>query len=55
MIQRKGDLVIQILPNVKQETIKPYIASTILRGTKIYTDEYAIYSNLEEMGFMRYM
>jgi hypothetical protein len=30
MIERNGDVVIHILPNVQQETIKPYIAATII-------------------------
>ena len=40
-----------MLANVQQKTIKPIIESTILPGTKIYTDEYDIYARLSEWGY----
>jgi transposase-like protein len=43
MIQRGGEVVIRMLDNVQQQTIKPLIQATIAPGTCIYTDEYAIY------------
>ena len=33
-----------MLADVKQATIKPLIKATIIPGSLIYTDEYAIYS-----------
>jgi len=51
MIQRGGEVIIEMLPNVQQETITPYIASSISPGTTVYTDEYAIYSHLTQMGY----
>ena len=53
MIQRGGQVVIQMLENVQQVTIKPLILSTIVPGTLIYTDEYAIYDRLEQWGYSR--
>jgi transposase-like protein len=53
MIQRGGQVVIQMLENVQQVTIKPLIQSTIVPGTLIYTDEYAIYDRLEQWGYSR--
>ena len=44
MIQRSGDVVIRMLENVKQVTIKPLIEQFIKPGALVYTDEYAIYS-----------
>jgi transposase-like protein len=49
--QREGQVRIVMLPNVQQKTIKPFIEQTISKGTLIYTDEYAIYSRLEEWGY----
>jgi len=43
MIQRGGEVVIQMLENVKQQTILP--------GTMVYTDEYDIYNRLQEWGY----
>lgn len=51
MIERGGDVVIRMLANVQQETIKPYIETTIMPGTLVYTDEYNIYFRLPEWGY----
>jgi hypothetical protein len=51
MIERGGDVVIGMLANVQQVTIKPLIQATITPGTLVYTDEYDIYSRLEEWGY----
>jgi transposase-like protein len=51
MIQRKGEVAIHMLPNVQQETIKPYIAATVTSGALVYTDEYNIYCRLPEWGY----
>ena len=50
MIERGGAVVIRMLANVQQATIKPLIQATIAPGTLIYTDEYDIYSRLVEWG-----
>jgi transposase len=51
MIQRTGAVMIRMLANVKQVTIGPLIKRTIAAGTIVYTDEYDIYSRLEEWGY----
>ena len=51
MIQRTGEVVIRLLDNVQQATIKPLILQTIMPGTQIYTDEYNIYSRLASWGY----
>lgn len=51
MIQRSGEVVIQMLANVQQVTIAPLIKSTIVPGTLIFTDEYSIYSRLRQWGY----
>jgi len=51
MIQRCGEVVIHMLENVKQRTIKPIIESTIVPGTLVYTDEYSIYDRLLAWGY----
>jgi hypothetical protein len=40
MIERGGDVVIRMLENVQQVTIKPLIQAAITPGTLVYTDEY---------------
>lgn len=51
MIERGGQVVISMLPDVKQQTIKPLITATITRGTTVMTDEYDIYNRLPDWGF----
>jgi transposase-like protein len=51
MIQRNGEVRIEMLENVQQSTIRPLIEETILAGTQVYTDEYAIYANLPVWGY----
>ena len=54
MIQRNGEVVINMLPNVQQKTIKPYIEKTIVPGTTVYTDEYDIYHRLNKWGYIHH-
>ena len=51
MIQRGGDVVIRMLENVQQMTIKPLIQATIAPGTCVYTDEYDIYNRLDQWSY----
>jgi transposase-like protein len=51
MIQRGGQVVINMLANVKQKTIAPLIQETITPGTCVYTDEYSIYARLGSWGY----
>lgn len=51
MIARGGQLVLELLPNVQQRTIKPHILEHVAPGTLVYTDEYAIYWRLKRWGF----
>lgn len=40
MIERGGAVVIGMLANVQQVTIKPLIQATMVPGTVVYTDAY---------------
>jgi transposase-like protein len=51
MIQRGGQVVINMMANVKQKTIEPFIKETIAPGTLVYTDEYSIYARLCAWGY----
>lgn len=53
MIQRTGEVVIRLLDNVRQASIKPLILQTIMPGTQIHTDEYVIYNRLAAWGYPR--
>ena len=51
MIERCGQVVINMMANVKQKTIEPFIKNTIVAGTLVYTDEYGIYARLQSWGY----
>ena len=51
MIQRGGQVVLHMLDNVQQVTIRPLIQATIASGSRVYTDEYQIYGRLEVWGY----
>jgi transposase-like protein len=51
LLQRSGEVMICMLPNVQQVTIKPVLTQVIQPGSLLYTDEYDIYSRLEEWGY----
>src|SRR5688500_9074554 len=51
LIQRGGEVVLHMLANVQQSTIRPIIEATVARGSLIYTDEYDIYARLEAWGY----
>jgi transposase-like protein len=51
MLQRGGQVVINMLAHVKQKTIESFIKDTITPGTRVYTDEYSIYARLCAWGY----
>lgn len=51
IVQRKGCLIMRVLPNVKQVTIRPIIERHIKKQTLIYTDEYNIYARLTQWDY----
>jgi transposase-like protein len=50
MMQRGGQVVINLLDNVQQKTIEPFIKDTIVPDTLVYTDEYSMYARLRTWG-----
>ncbi len=51
LLQRTGEVVIRMLPNVQQVTIQPLMTQLIQAGSRLYTDEYDIYTRLAEWGY----
>ncbi len=51
MVQRSGQVIIRMLSNVQQKTIKPVIEAAVAKGALIFTDEYNIYARLKEWGY----
>jgi transposase-like protein len=51
LLQRDGEVVIRMLPNVQQRTIQPVITNSVAPDSQFYTDEYDIYDRLSEWGY----
>ena len=51
LIRRGGQLVLRMLANVRQATIRPIIEATVAKGTRVHTDEYASYARLPAWGY----
>jgi transposase-like protein len=51
MIERGGQVVLRVLENVQQATIRSIIETFIKPGTLVNTDEYNIYGRLTEWGY----
>jgi transposase len=51
VIQRGGQVMLRMLANVQQTTIKPIIEATVVKGSLIYTDDYDIYARLPAWGY----
>jgi len=44
-------VVLRMLANVQQRTIKPVITAAVAPGTLVHTDEYSIYARLPAWGY----
>ena len=51
LIERGGQVILHMLPNVQQKTIKPIIENVVTKGSQLYTDEYDIYDRLPIWGY----
>ena len=51
LIQRGGQVVLRMLANVQQRTIKPIIEGTVTAGRLVHTEEYGVYARLDAWGF----
>jgi transposase-like protein len=51
MIQRGGDVMTRIVPNVRRATLQPIVAEKVEKGSTISTDELPTYNTLGTQGF----
>lgn len=51
VVQRKGKIKAVVVPNTKSKTVLPIIDKTVEKGTQVFTDEYPIYDQLNQMGY----
>ena len=51
MLDRDGDLMTKVVPNVKKKTLQPIIKENVKQGSTVHTDELRSYSGLHKEGF----
>ena len=50
MLQRGGDIVVEVVPNRKSGTLLPIIRDNVKPHTEVHTDEHIAYGALSSMG-----
>ena len=51
MVERGGDVVTKVVPSVRKVDLLPVVASTVLAGSEVSTDQNHSYKNLPAMGY----
>jgi transposase-like protein len=51
MANRQGEVVVEVLPDVKEETLRPAFEKRVEKGSTIYTDTASCYSFLARAGY----
>jgi|SRR3990167_1920143 len=51
MMERDGDVMTKVVPNVRRATLQPIINENIEKGSEVHTDELRSYSRLPEHGY----
>lgn len=51
MMERNGDIITEVVPDVKRKTLEPIIKENVEEGSTVHTDELRTYNNLEDHGY----
>ena len=51
MLERNGDVMTKVVPNVRKKTLQPIIKANVEAGSTIHTDELKSYSGLKKAGY----
>lgn len=51
MVERDGDLMVEVVPNAKTKTIQPIIEANVEKGSTMHTDEWWAYKGLDRKGY----
>ena len=51
MLDRDGDVMTKVVPNVKKNTLQPIIKENVKSGSTIHTDELRSYKGLDKAGY----
>lgn len=51
MVQRDGEVMAKVVPNIKQKTLHTIIENNVVSGSQIHTDELRSYQGLNKKGY----
>ena len=51
LVSRTGEVVVEVVPDVRQDTLKPVFKRTVAPGSVVYTDTAAGYRCLDQAGY----
>ncbi len=51
MLERNGDVMTRVVPNVRRNTLLPIVTEKVTQGSTISTDELPTYSSLAKLGY----
>jgi len=51
MMERDGDVMVKVVPNVRRSTLQPIIEANVVKGSMVDTDELKSYKGLSEAGY----
>src|SRR3982750_2142362 len=51
LLQRGGEVIVRMLADVQQTTIRPVVEASVAKGALVHTDEYGVYATLDEWGY----
>ena len=51
MLDRDGELMTKVVPNVKKRTLQPIIQVNVVPGSTVHTDELRSYHGLDRIGY----
>ncbi len=51
MVERRGRIIAQVVPNVRSQTLLPLVKEKVLERSVVYTDEMPSYNSLPAMGY----
>ena len=51
MLERNGDIMTKVVPNVKKKTLHPIIEQNVTAGSTVHTDELNSYKGLFQAGY----
>ena len=51
MMERDGDVMMKVVPNVRKKTLQPIIKANVTKGSTVHTDELKSYGGLVKAGY----